>query len=93
MLPAKNRAVTTPFFSLKTRSNAVGVNRIAVVVGLSVDKRAVRRNFWERQAQNQLLKAPQLEKDFILTIFSRVKTLTKRQFAQEIKNVLKKIDP
>jgi ribonuclease P protein component len=100
MLPAKNRlpreefrargwrTVTTPFFSLKTKQNDVGVNRFAVVVGKSVDKRATQRNFWERQAKTQLLKAPKSSKDFIVIIFPRVASLSKLQFEQEMKKVL-----
>jgi ribonuclease P protein component len=104
MLPLKNRlprqefrvrgyrTVTTPFFSLKTKENEVGVNRIAVVVGKSVDKRATQRNFWERQAKNQFLKAPNFSKDFILTIFPRIASLSGQQFGEEMKKILKKIE-
>lgn len=101
MLPLKNRlprqefrargyrTVTTPFFSLKTKENAVGVNRIGVVIGKSVDKRATQRNFWERQAKSNFLKAPNLSKDFILTIFPRIASLSKQQFAEEMEKTLK----
>jgi ribonuclease P protein component len=104
MLPLKNRlprqefrvrgyrTVTTPFFSLKNKENSVHVNRFAVVVGKSVDKRATQRNFWERQAKTQFLKAPNLSRDFILTIFPRVASLSRLQFAEEIKRTLKKIE-
>jgi len=82
------RTVTAPFFSLKVKNNDAGVNRIGVVVGKSVDKRATRRNFWERQAKAQLLKAPNLGKDFILTIYPKTNLLTKEQFIKEIKKIV-----
>jgi ribonuclease P protein component len=65
------------------------VNRIAVVIGKSVDKRAVRRNFWKRQAKVQLLKLSPSGIDLILTIYPKANALTKEQFAAEIKKLLK----
>jgi len=103
MLPKKNRlpreafrergyrAAATPFFSIKTKNNTLGANRIGVVIGLSVDKRATRRNFLERQVKNQLLRAPNLGKDIIVIIFPKVRELSKRQFVEEIKKSLKKV--
>jgi RNase P protein component len=82
------RTIRTPHFSLKFKDNDTGVNRIGVVVGKSVDRRAVRRNFWERQAKVQLLKAPKLKKDILLVLFPKVTTLTKKQFAEELKKTL-----
>jgi ribonuclease P protein component len=115
MLPAKNRlprenfrvrgyrVVATPHFSLKTKDNLLSVNRIGVVIGTSVDKRATRRNFWERQVKAQFLRMPGMStkpaepatgagaagKDFIVTIFPKVKNLTKRQFNKELEKILK----
>jgi ribonuclease P protein component len=103
MLPQKNRlprfafrapgyrTVSSPYFSLKAKDNELLLNRIGVVVGKSVDKRAARRNFWERQGKTELLRAPSFNKDFILTVFPKVKTLTKRQFGEEIKKLLNKL--
>ena len=83
------RTIATPFFSLKVKDNGAGTNRIGVVVGKSVDKRATRRNFWERQAKAQLLTAPNLGKDFILTAYPKINTLTRKKFLEEIKKILK----
>jgi ribonuclease P protein component len=85
------RVYSTPFFSLKVKNNETGGNRIAVIVGKSVDKRAVRRNFWERRAKVQLLQAPNLGKDIIMTIFPKVSTLTRQEFIKEIKKLLTKL--
>jgi ribonuclease P protein component len=93
------RVLRSPYFSVKVKKNDLvsssaasavpPANRIAVVVGKSVDKRAVRRNFWKRQAKMQLLKLPPTGTDFILTIYPKTNTLTKEQFAAEIKKILK----
>jgi ribonuclease P protein component len=90
------RVLRSPYFSARVRKNGSAAtsatskaNRIAVVIGKSVDKRAVRRNFWKRQAKIQLLKLPPSGIDLILTIYPRANTLTKEQFAAEIKRLLK----
>lgn len=85
------RSIGTPFFSLKVKNNEAGTNRIGVVVGKSVDKRAVRRNFWERQAKVQLLKVPNLGKDIIMIIFPKTNKLTRQEFIEEMKKTLKKL--
>jgi ribonuclease P protein component len=72
------------------RKNTSPSNRIAVVVGKSVDKRAVRRNFWKRQAKMQLLRLPSSGMDIIMTVYPRAGSLTKAQFIGEIKKILKK---
>jgi len=108
MLPAKNRLpreafrvrgyqmVATPHFSLKTKDNLLSINRLGVVIGTSVDKRAVRRNFWERQVKARFLRMPSAPtsnsntatgKDFIVTIFPKIKNLTKRQFNEELEKI------
>lgn len=83
------RVLRNPYFSVKVKKNGSAANRVAVVVGKSVDKRAVRRNFWKRQAKAQLLKMPPSGTDFILTIYPKTNTLTKEQFTAEIKKLLK----
>ena len=85
------RSIRTSFFSLKFKDNGTGANRIGIVVGKSVDKRATQRNFWERQAKVQLLKAPKLGKDLIITIFPKVNTLTKADFVKEISKAIQTI--
>jgi ribonuclease P protein component len=85
------RTVTTPFFSLKAKNNSssgvssrIGLkkNRIGVVVGKSVDNRAVQRNFWERQAKSHLLRVPALGKDFLFIAYPKIKELTKDEFGK-----------
>jgi ribonuclease P protein component len=86
------RVVSTPFFSLRTKDNELGVNRIGVVVSKSIDKRATRRNFWERQAKDQLLKAPNFGKDFIFIAFPTIQKISRQELVEEIKKILKKME-
>jgi ribonuclease P protein component len=83
------RTFTAPFFSLKVRKNQLEDNRIAVVVGKSVDKRAVRRNAVERQAKLLLLGVPACGVDAILTVFSKANDLSKSDFTVELEKLLK----
>lgn len=85
------RAITTKLFSLKVRQNPSGKNRIAVVVGKAVDKRASQRNFWKRQGKVQLLRVPAMGKDFVLTLFPGVNKLKKADFKKEVAKVLEKV--
>jgi ribonuclease P protein component len=85
------RMLATRFFSLKVKNNVVGTNRIAVVVGKSVDKRATQRNFWERQMKTVLLAAPNVSKDIIVTVFPNINTLTKAEATKEIRTAIKTI--
>jgi ribonuclease P protein component len=85
------RVLKTPFFSLKIKPNGLKNNRIAVIIGKYIDKRAVRRNLWKRRAKAQLLKAPVAGNDFILTVYPKTKELTREEFSEEIKKTLKRI--
>jgi ribonuclease P protein component len=79
---------TTPFFSLRVKKNSFGRNRIGVVIGLAIDKRAVRRNFWKRQAKAHLLRVPNVSKDFLVIFSPKIKQLTKIEFVKEIEKAL-----
>jgi ribonuclease P protein component len=85
------RTVTTPFFSLRVKKNSLDKNRIGVVIGLAVDKRAVKRNFWKRQAKFQLMRLSHAGKDFLVVFFPKIKQLTKTEFAVELKKALEKL--
>lgn len=86
------RIFSTPYFSLKAKNNFLPTNRIGVIVGKSVDKRATQRNFWERQAKARLLLAPvspqAAGKDLVVTIFPKVKLLTKAGFIKELQKTI-----
>jgi ribonuclease P protein component len=86
------RSARSPFFSLKVRKNNSGEagmrNRVAVVVGKSVDKRAVRRNSLKRQVKSQLLKLPANGIDLVITIYPKANELTKQHFMAEMKKII-----
>jgi ribonuclease P protein component len=81
------RTMATPFFSLKTKNNLLSVNRIGVVVGKAVDKRATRRNFWKRIAKAELLRLPGGGRDIVMTLSPRVKALTKQDFKSALSKI------
>ena len=88
------RRVGTRFFSLKSKNNGLSVNRVGVIVGISVDKRAVRRNLLERRAKAGLLKLPKLPgagMDIIVTIFPGAGKLPREEFRKELQFLFEKI--
>lgn len=109
MIPRKNRlpreafrargyqTLTTPFFSVKTKDNSLGVNRIGVVIGKSVDKRATRRNFWERQAKIGFLRtsvvgtAAGKGRDFLVMVFPKINSITKKEFVELFEGTIQKL--
>ena len=82
----KRETLTTPYFLLRVAGNRKKQNRIGVVVGVSVHKRAVRRNFWRREAKSVLAAVPAptstlpAGKDFLVIISPKVNTLTRKNF-------------
>jgi ribonuclease P protein component len=102
MLPQKNRlpymelnaggyrTVRTPYFSLKIRKNGLPQNRIGAIIGVAAEKRAVRRNFWKRQAKGILAKQPNAlqgsggGKDFVVIFSKKIKEISKMQFKDEL---------
>ena len=82
------RRAATPYFALKFKENTLDGNRIGVVVGKSVDKRATRRNFLERQAKSALMKLPAIGRDMILMVSPRANVLSREEFQKEMKKIL-----
>lgn len=76
--------IKTPFFLLKEKANQIKGNRIGVVIGAVVEKRASRRNFWKRQAKAQLRLAAPAGKDFLVIFSPKIKGLTKADFKKEL---------
>jgi ribonuclease P protein component len=106
MLPQKNRlpyvelnaggyrTVRTSYFSLKIRNNGLPQNRIGAIIGVAAEKRAVRRNFWKRQAkailaqQGDALQGFGGGKDFVVIFSKKIKEITKDQFRKELLKLL-----
>jgi ribonuclease P protein component len=85
------RKINTPFFSLREKDNGISLNRIGVIVGKSVDKRAVRRNFWERQVKARLRKLPPAGKDLMVIVFPGIEELTREEFGKIFEQSLGKL--
>ena len=61
-------------------------NRVGVVVNTSVHKSAAKRNFWKRQAKAALLPRADNSHDFLVVLFSKVNTLTKKKFRNALQS-------
>jgi ribonuclease P protein component len=79
------KTTPTPFFLLKTKKNPGEGARIGVVVGVSVHKTAVKRNFWKRQALHGLAPQAAAGSDILIIVLPGVSRLTKKQFQEELK--------
>jgi len=84
------KTIPTPFFLLKTKKNTVGNARIGVVVGMSVHKTAVKRNFWKRQVLAGLRNQTTTGNDILIIVSRGVNRLTKKQFQEELSKAFTK---
>jgi ribonuclease P protein component len=82
------RVIRTPFFLVKTTPNNLKTHRIGIVVSKSAIKKAVDRNFWKRQARIQLVRLSGKPSDILLILNSKILSLTKSQFSQELKKII-----
>ena len=78
------KTTPTPFFLLKTKGNSGNSARIGVVVGTSVHKTAVKRNFWKRQAIGGLAAQAAAGNDILMIVLPGANRLTKKQFQEEL---------
>jgi len=82
-------AMRTPMFSLKTKSNEGKGLRIGIVIGKSVEKTAVKRNFWKRQARSVFQALPGGDHDVMLVVYPGVRTATRKQFRDALARSMK----
>lgn len=78
------KTTPTPFFLLKSKKNPGDRARIGVVVGISVHKTAVKRNFWKRQARAALAPFAAAGSDILMIVSPGANRLTKKQFKEEV---------
>ena len=76
------RLTRTPYFSLRVKKNNIQRRRVGVIVGKSVHKRAVKRNFWRRQAKVVSADLIMPGNDFLIIFFPKINELTKREFRE-----------
>jgi len=82
------KTISTPFFLLKIKKNSYKAARIGVVVGVSVNKTAVKRNFWKRQARAEIALRATGGNDILMMVSPNVRCLTKKQFRKEVAKAL-----
>lgn len=63
--------------------------RIGVIVGKSVHKTAVKRNFWKRQARSVLQASVRSDHDAILILHPQVSAVAKKIFREELERAVK----
>ena len=78
------KTISTPFFLLKTKKNFVERGRIGVVVGVSVHKTAVKRNFLKRQVLAQLKPRVPAGNDILIVVLPGANRATKKKFKEEL---------
>lgn len=82
------------FLGVKALKNDLKINRFAVVLGLKVEKSAVRRHLLKRLIFN-LIKKNQANLNFsadcVIIALAAIKTASKEDIDLEIKNLLKEI--
>jgi ribonuclease P protein component len=82
------KTVSTPFFLLKIKKNSYKNTRVGIVVGVSVNKAAAKRNFWKRQARAEIALRVASGNDILMMVSPNVRRLTKKQFREEIAKTL-----
>jgi ribonuclease P protein component len=82
------KTTATPAFLLKTKKNSSEFARIGCVVGKSVHKTAVKRNFWKRQAFAGITAHAKEGSDILIIVSPNTDRLTKKQFQKELKKAM-----
>jgi ribonuclease P protein component len=82
------KTISTPFFLLKIKKNSYKTTRAGIVVGVSVDKGAAKRNFWKRQARAEIALRAAIGSDILMMVSPNVRRLTKKQFREEVAKTL-----
>jgi ribonuclease P protein component len=84
------RTAATPLFLLKIKKNVTEKARIGVVIGKSVHKTAVKRNFWKRQAKSALTAFAKDGFDFLLIFSPAAASATRKEFRDAVARVMAK---
>jgi ribonuclease P protein component len=83
------KTVSTPFFLLKIKNNPLRNVRVGVVVGRSVHKTAVKRNFWKRQAFTGIAAHATVGNDILMIVSPGADRLTKKQFKEALSKAMR----
>ena len=82
------RTISSPFFLFKTKKNSENKARIGIVVGVSVHKSAVKRNFWKRQVFTILVSRITAGSDILIIVLPAANKITKKKFREELASAL-----
>ena len=78
------KTLKTPYFSLKIKTNRLAYPRFGVIIGVAAEKKAVKRNFWKRQARAVFMGHGKSGKDYILIFLKKIKEIDKKRFKEEL---------
>ncbi len=78
------QTIPSPLFLFKIKKNVVGKARIGIVVGVSVHKAAVKRNFLKRQALATLTPRAAAGSDILIIVLPAANRVTKKRFREEL---------
>ena len=82
------KTTSTPYFLLKIKKTSYKATRVGIVVGVSVNKAAAKRNFWKRQARAEIALHATGGNDILMMVSPNIRRLTKKQFREEIAKAL-----
>ena len=101
MLPLKNRlpaanfklrfekSVAGSYFLIRRRLNKFGYNRLGVIIGAKVDKRAVRRNYLKRRFREYFRKlAGNIGADFLVIVSPKAGSADFKEIKKELDKTL-----
>lgn len=75
---------SSPYFLLKSKDNNEGSNRFAVIIPASAVKKSTRRHFWKRRMIEYLKLWPNLQKDFLVIVSSKIEKIDKKILRNEL---------
>jgi len=81
----------TPFFSLKIAGNTKAHNRFAVIISNHAVKKSTDRHFWKRQIADEFMLWPNLGKDFLVIVSSKIGSANKTAVKNELAKILQQL--
>lgn len=82
------KTLSTPHFVLKTSRNRIGKNRLGMIISNAAVKKSVRRHFWKRKFSGLIRLWPNLERDFLIIVSSKIESLPPKDLKKELEKIL-----
>lgn len=83
------KTLSTPHFVIKTSRNGIGQNRLGMIISNAAVKKSVRRHFWKRKFSGLIRLWPNLERDFLIIVSSKIESLPPKDLKKELEKILK----